>query len=292
MIFPLVTAIIPTYNRKEYLENAIQSVANQSYSNIEILVIDDGSHSNYAQSVCDKFSNCYYLYKENGGLSSARNYGINLAKGEYVAFLDDDDFWESSKIEKQVKVLLGNPSIDCVHSSAAVVDENGRPTGEFIGAAQNKVHKRSGYVFWNALGTWVVKSPTPLIRKTVFQSDLLFDESIKVGEDVDFYQRMFYRHKVYYINEPLAFYREYNNSARLSVQRENYIGIEKKVFLNLKKMGLRNPILLYKISQRLLIGALRTWNEVYPQNPLKISKIDFYFRPVYFLNNYISKKHE
>jgi glycosyltransferase involved in cell wall biosynthesis len=292
MIFPLVTAIIPTYNRKEYLENAIQSVANQSYSNIEILVIDDGSYSNYAQSICDKFSNCYYLYKENGGLSSARNYGINLAKGEYIAFLDDDDFWESSKIEKQVKVLLENPSIDCVHSAAAVVDEKAIPTGEFIGAAQNKIHKRSGYVFWNALACWVVKSPTPLIRKTVFQPDLLFDESIKVGEDVDFYQRMFYRHKVYYINEPLAFYREYNNSARLSVQRENYIGIEKKMLLNFKKMGLRNPILLYKISQRLLIGALRTWNAVYPQNPIKISKIDFYFRPVYFLNNYISKKHE
>lgn len=292
MIFPLVTAIIPTYNRKEYLENAIQSVANQSYSNIEILVIDDGSHSNYAQSVCDKFSNCYYLYKENGGLSSARNYGINLAKGEYIAFLDDDDYWLETKIEKQVEILLKNKDIDCVHSSAAVIDENDKLTGDIIGASPNKINKRSGYVFWNALGTWVVKSPTPLIRKTVFQSDLLFDESIKVGEDVDFYQRMFYRHKVYYINEPLAFYREYNNSARLSVQRENYIGIEKKMLLNFKKMGLRNPILLYKISQRLLIGALRTWNEVYPQNPIKISKIDFYFRPVYFLNNYISKKHE
>lgn len=289
---PLITIIIPTFNRKKYLEKAIESVVEQSYTNIEILVIDDGSTDNYAEPICNKYSNCTYFYKENGGLSSARNYGINLSRGEYIAFLDDDDFWESSKIAKQVKVFLENSSIDCVHSAAAVVDESGIPTGDLIGAAQNKIHKRSGYVFWNALGAWVVKSPTPLVRATVFQPDLLFDESIKIGEDVDFYQRMFYRHKVYYINEPLAFYREYNNSERLSIQKEKYIGIEKKMFSNFKRMGLKNPILLYKISQRLLMSALRTWNEVHPQNPVKISKIDFYFRPVYFLNNYIWKKHK
>lgn len=290
MTFPLVTAIIPTYNRKEYLENAIQSVANQSYSNIEILVIDDGSYSNYAQSICDKFSNCYYLYKENGGLSSARNYGINLSKGEYIAFLDDDDFWRKDKLEKQVKVLLENSSIDCVHSSAAVVDESGKPTGASIGAAQNKLHKRSGYVFWNALGTWVVKSPTPLIRKNVFQPDLLFDESLKVGEDIDFYQRMFYRHKVLYINEPLAYYREYNSSKRLSVQLEKYIGIEKKMYLNFKMMGIKNPIVLYRIGRRLLCSAMRTWNRVHNQNLIQLSFIDFYFRPVFCLNSFFELK--
>lgn len=286
MPHPLVSVIIPTYNREKYLEEAILSVINQSYITIEILVIDDGSRVNYAESICAKFSQCSYFYKENGGLSSARNYGVSKAKGEFIALLDDDDFWESSKIEKQVKVLLENSLVDCVHSSAAVVDENGKPTSDFIGAIQNKIHKRSGYVFWNALGTWVVKSPTPLMRKSVFQSDLLFDETIKVGEDIDFYQRMFYRHRIYYINEPLAFYREYNSTERLSVQREKYIGIEKKMFFNLKKMGVENPILLYKIARRLLSSAIRRWNEVYPQNPFKISKIDLYFSPIYCLNHY------
>ena len=237
MVLPLVSVIITTYNRQEYLEDAIKSIANQSYKNIEILVIDDGSENNYAQEISEKFSNCNYYFKENGGLSSARNYGIKLAKGDYVAFLDDDDFWGNSKIEKQVKILLKNSSVDCVHSAAAVVDENGNPIGSFIGAAQNKIHKRSGYVFWNALGVWVVKSPTPLIRKKVFQPDLMFDETIKVGEDIDFYQRLFYRHKVSYIDEPLAFYREYNNDKRLSIQKEKYIGVEKKNVSEFKKNG-------------------------------------------------------
>ncbi|OIV43181.1 glycosyltransferase family 2 protein [Flavobacterium johnsoniae] len=283
MISPLITVIITTYNRKEYLETAIQSVVNQSYLNIEILIIDDGSVNHYAQNICSKFSNCTYYFKINGGLSSARNFGIKQAKGDFIAFLDDDDFWDKLKIEKQVKVLMENPLVDCVHSSAAVVNEKGELTGNIIGAAQNKINKRSGYVFWNALGCWVVKSPTPLIRKEVFQSDLLFDESIMVGEDIDFYQRMFYRHKVYYINEPLAFYREYLDGARLSVQRKKYIGIEKKMYENFKRMRIKNPFVLYWIRVKLLISALNTRNELM-ENPLRIKKINLYLRPLYFLN--------
>lgn len=284
MSYPLVSVVIPTYNRTDYLENAIRSVVKQSYTNIEIVVIDDGSYNNYAQSICAQFSNCNYHYKENGGLSSARNYGVNLAKGEYVAFLDDDDFWERSKIEKQVKVLLGNSSVDCVHSSAAVVDENGKLTGDLIGAAQNKIHKRSGYVFWNALGTWVIKSPTPLMRKKVFQSDLLFDETIKVGEDVDFYQRMFFRHKVHYINEPLAFYREYDHQERLSVQREKYIGIEKKMYANFLKMNIKNPFVLHKIAVKLVKSAIVRANSVSTSKAITINRFNLYLRPVYCLN--------
>lgn len=291
-MIPLVTAIIPTYNRSEYLKNAIQSVVSQSYKNIEVLVIDDGSSTNYAEAICAEFPNCTYFFKENGGLSSARNYGIKLSKGAYIAFLDDDDFWESSKIEKQVKVLLENPSVDCVHSSVAVVDEKGKVTGKYFGASPHKIHKRSGNVFWNALGTWVVKSPTPLIRRKVFQPDLLFDENIKIGEDVDFYQRMFYRHKVYYINEPLAYYREYDNDNRLSLQRKKYIGIHEKMFLNFKKMGIKNPFLLNKIARKLLISAAKMWNEIYPQNQVKINKIDLYLRPVYCLCHCFTEKDE
>lgn len=281
----LVSVIIPTYNRVQYLEKAIQSVVNQLYENIEILVIDDGSSNNYAEPICEKFSNCKYIYKENGGLSSARNYGINLAKGEYIAFLDDDDFWENSKIEKQVNLLLENPSIDCVHSSAAVVDENGKTTGEIIGAAQNKIHKRSGYVFWNALGSWVVKSPTPLIRKKVFQPDLMFDENIKVGEDVDFYQRMFYRHRVLYLNEPLAFYREYTDINRLSLQKEKYIGIEKIMYQNFIKMGIRNPFNLYLIALRLAKASFLKLQDKTLKNEL-ISLL----MPLYFIKKCSSRE--
>ncbi len=247
----LVSVVIPTYNREKYLEEAIVSVINQTYKCFEILIIDDGSRENYAELICSKYDKCTYLYKQNGGLSSARNFGIKHSKGDYIAFLDDDDYWRSDKLEKQVAVLKNNKDIDCVHSSANVVDKNSIENGKVIGASNHKAHKRSGYVFWNALCVWVVKSPTPLIRKSVFTDDLLFDETIMVGEDIDFYQRMFYRHKVKYINEPLAYYREYSDAKRLSLQKEKYIGIEKKMLLNFKKMGVKSFITTLRIKYKL-----------------------------------------
>ena len=276
---PLVSVIIPTYNREKYLNKAIESVLNQTYNKIEILVIDDGSTIKYAESICNNIICCNYFYKKNGGLSSARNFGINKAKGNFIAFLDDDDFWESSKIEKQIKILIENEDIDCVHSAAAVVDENDSLTGEIIGATKEKIHKRSGYVFWNALCVWVVKSPTPLIRKSVFKSDMLFDEDIKVGEDVDFYQRMFYRHKIFYIEEPLAFYREYTNEKRLSKQLDKYIGIEIKMLLNFKKMNIKNALVLYKIKLRLAKSAFLKWNKFYKNKNVKINNLKLFLNP-------------
>lgn len=278
MTNPLVSVIIPTYNRFDFLEEAILSAVNQTYNNIEILVVDDGSSFNYAQSICEKYSNCKYLHKINGGLSSARNYGIANANGELIAFLDDDDFWLKTKIEKQVKILLENSDIDCVHSSAAVVDENDNLTGEIIGASKDKAHKRSGYVFWNALGVWVVKSPTPLIRKSVFKSDMLFDETIKVGEDVDFYQRMFYRHKVFYIEEPLAFYREHATDIRLSKKLDKYIGLEEKMLRNFTNMGIHNFFILHKIKIRLAKSAFEKWNSFHFKQS-KINCLKLFFTP-------------
>jgi glycosyltransferase involved in cell wall biosynthesis len=287
----LVSVVIPTYNREKYLEEAIVSVINQTYNCFEILVIDDGSDKNYAELICSKYDKCTYLYKQNGGLSSARNFGIKHSKGDYIAFLDDDDYWRSDKLEKQVVVLENNIEVDCVHSSASIVDENSIESGKVIGASNHKAHKRSGYVFWNALGVWVVKSPTPLIRKSVFADDLLFDETIKVGEDIDFYQRMFYRHKVKYINEPLAFYREYENTARLSKQLKKYVGVEKKQFVNLKKMNIKNPISIYFITLRLAKAAQKRINLINENYNSLFFKIKLIIRPKRYLNYFSNLLH-
>lgn len=284
MLYPLVSVVITTYNREKYLETAIESVENQTYRPIEILVVDDGSNFNYAASICDKFENCTYYFKNNGGLSTARNFGISRAKGEFIAFLDDDDYWEEQKISKQMEVFDSNPTVDLVHSKVAIVNEHGDLTGEFSGATLDKLHKRSGFVFWNALATWVVKSPTSLIRKKIFKPDLLFDESIKVGEDIDFYQRLFYRHKVMYIDEPLAYYREYDNPERLSLQTEKYVGVEKKMYQNFKNMGIKNPFYLYFIALKLAQSNIRTHNNVHRNGQFKVNRIKLLLNPFRYLN--------
>lgn len=262
----LVSVIIPTYNRPTYLEEAIKSVINQSYKNFEILIVDDGSLENYTQDFESKYENVFVYRKDNGGVSSARNFGIKKAKGYYIAFLDDDDLWVHNKLEIQVNFLNENKKIDCIHSGAIVIDEKGIKTGKIIGALPNKMHKRSGYVFWNALGTWLVKASTPLIRKSVFRENLFFDETLEVGEDFDFYQRMFYKHKVYYYKEPLTYYRDYLSEKRLSIQKNKYIGIEKKIYKNFLEMGIRNVFILNRIAFKLLLSHSKK------SNSLKISR--------------------
>jgi glycosyltransferase involved in cell wall biosynthesis len=284
----LVSVIIPTFNRATYLDLAIKSVVNQTYKNIEIIVVDDGSDNNYAEAICSHYPTCNYYYKQNGGLSSARNFGIQKAKGDFIAFLDDDDEFIAEKTEKQLQILNENPSIDCVHSSAKVINNEGNTTGKIIGAKKSKEHKRSGNVFWNALGVWVVKSPTPLFRKKVFDK-IQFDESIKVGEDVDFYQRMFYFFEVYYLAEPLALYRDDENPNRLSKKIEKYVGLEYVMYQNIKKMGVKNPIILYKIAVKLAKAAVRNWNNTFPSKKIKRNKLNLLLNPYYYLKLPINK---
>ncbi|GAB5400436.1 MAG: hypothetical protein Aureis2KO_20210 [Aureisphaera sp.] len=283
---PLVSVIIPTFNRESYLLQAIESVVEQTHPRIEILVIDDGSKTPYAKGICDRFKNCSYYFKPNGGISSARNYGIEKAQGDFIAFLDDDDFWAPHKIEVQLRAFQKNPKVMLVHCACSVVDEDGKETGQNIGPSPGKEHLRTGHVFWNALGVWLIKSPTPLIKKEALTKDLRFDESMKAGEDQDFYQRFFYRHSIQYVKETLAYYRIYDSTQRLSQQQELYRGIALKMYNNLKAMGIANPWERYKVSRRLLQYAVFTWEQSHPEKSMKIPKFNAYFRPHYCLRTY------
>lgn len=114
-MLPLVSAIIPAYNAEKTIEDCIKSIVNQTYNNIEIIVINDGSKDN-TMNILNKLSSeiknlCAYTIP-NSGPSNARNWGINHANGVYIAFLDADDKWLPNKIEIQVKDLLKNPDID------------------------------------------------------------------------------------------------------------------------------------------------------------------------------------
>ena len=100
---PRVSVIIPTFNRPQLLGKALASVAEQTYTDYEIIVVDDGSTVPGTENVCRKFSKCCYIRHENQGLSATRNRGIRKACGEFIALLDDDDSWKSDKLERQVR---------------------------------------------------------------------------------------------------------------------------------------------------------------------------------------------
>ena len=108
---PLVSVIIPVYNREKFLAAAIDSVLSQTYRHIQIIVVDDGS-TDQSGTIARSYADVEYIYQENQGVSLARNKGIDAAQGEFIALLDSDDMWLPNKLETQIIYMLKNPHID------------------------------------------------------------------------------------------------------------------------------------------------------------------------------------
>lgn len=145
----LVSVIIPTFNRARVLCRALDSVQAQTYTNWEAVVIDDGSTDDTAQVVTNRYSRdqrVRYLYQSNGGVSSARNRGLSLAQGDYIAFLDSDDTWEPWKLELQMACLRHEPEIGMICTDMMAMDES----GEVIHPEYLKVMYRSWSQFMEA----------------------------------------------------------------------------------------------------------------------------------------------
>ncbi len=131
----LISVVIPFYNEKTYFDDCINSVLDQSYKNLEIIIINDGSDNEYLETLenfKNKYPNKIFLYhKENGGVSSARNLGIQKARGKYISFIDADDVWFPYKIEHQINILK-EKKIDFIHGSYYILEEGLKIQGKFI----------------------------------------------------------------------------------------------------------------------------------------------------------------
>ncbi|MFB3389170.1 glycosyltransferase [Flavobacterium sp. LAR06] len=211
----LVSVIITTFNRPHYLELTLNSVVNQSYENIEIIVIDDDSDGNQNMEICSGFSNVYYeKVLKSGTPAKGRNIGIKKAKGEFIAFLDDDDVWIKDKIKIQVEILHNNPDFGLVHSPCQIIDSKGNLKSEIIGKSYQWRNKH-GDVSLNMFGNFTLMMPTPLVRKVIIDKVGFFNEKmLPIGEDVEFWTRCSFFTKFYYTEKILAYYRihEFNIS--------------------------------------------------------------------------------
>lgn len=199
----LVSVVIPTYNRALKVIEAIDSVLCQSYPFLEIIVIDDGSTDNTQSLLCDYSGKVTYIYKENGGVSSARNIGIQNSTGDLIAFLDSDDTWVENKIEKQVEWFRQNPEYGMVLTDVFYVDSSV--------SIIEKTNRRSslpinGFILDDVLLQPSLIPSSVLVRRAVFDEVGFFDESLKTAEDLDLHLRVAEKHKIGLIEQPLVYF--------------------------------------------------------------------------------------
>lgn len=200
-----VSVIIPLYNKEHFIQSTIESVLSQTFQDWEIILIDDGSTDNsaiIAQSIHD--SRIRFFKQENLGVSITRNRGIKYAKGEYIAFLDADDKWQSNYLAKMVS-LTKDYSTYSVFCSA----QKGRPVKTLPdGISIIEDHCKYDYIFWTGC---------MLIKKDVFLNTGGFREGVQLGEDRDMWLRIACKYPTIYLNEELVFhpYETENNLARI-----------------------------------------------------------------------------
>ncbi len=222
---PKVSIIVPCYNQAQYLDESLQSLYDQTYTNWECIIVNDGSPDDTEQVARNwelKDSRFIYLYKENGGVSSARNLGIKNAKTEYILTLDADDKYEVSFLEKAMEVLVNNPEIGIVSSWGRY----------FTNDKQFQVYKLNGkttvdFLFHNAA------VGTSLFRTACWEQVGGYDENPANGyEDWEFYLRVCaLGWKVHIIEEVLFFYRQNIDSRSAGV---NLFHKENKKYMYMK----------------------------------------------------------
>ena len=217
---PLVSIIVPTYNRVDYLEKTLASIIAQTYTPIEIIVVDDGSPNNDTEMLCNALDVTYLKIPNSGGPATPRNKGFEIASGDFIAFLDDDDLWLPHKIETQVAILKKNKNFGIVHGPCKIIDEHDVETGEIIGKHRD-AHLKHGDVRNRMMGRFTLMMPTPLIRRTILERVGVFNEKIPAAlEDVEFWNRCSFKTKFYYHPEILVLYRKHANN--ISSKNKNY----------------------------------------------------------------------
>ena len=204
---PLVSVIIPSYNSARFLAEAVKSVFAQTYSALECIVVDDGSTDNtdeVLQQLVSRYPSLRTARKTNGGLSSARNLGLRLCRGDVVSFLDADDVLLPGKIELQVNFLNDHPDVGIVYGDYLIVTEDLRSLALFTAEMPRKLFPLDALCYRNWFNPLV-----PLIRRSVTEAVGEFDEELPVAEDWDYWIRCAKVTRMSHLPKAVAMYRQH-----------------------------------------------------------------------------------
>jgi glycosyltransferase involved in cell wall biosynthesis len=202
-MFPLVSIVIPINNRITFLRQSLRSVLGQTYQNIEVIVVDDGSKIDHAPTVADISPRVKYLRKENGGVASARNHGIAHASGDYFLFLDEDDFLEPDAVEALLGEIFTSPGYLWAAGRFRYVDILGHPLAKTHDYCFSTGDVYERFVLDNPIGA----PSTVIVAASVLRAAGGFDEDLSMTDDWDLWITLARSHPIVRVNGVVSNYR-------------------------------------------------------------------------------------
>ncbi|MCK4891386.1 MAG: glycosyltransferase family 2 protein [Candidatus Pacebacteria bacterium] len=287
---PLVSVIIPTYNRARLLKRSVGSVLNQTFQDFEIIIIDDGSTDN-TESIIKSFSDPRIKYiknEKNIGANAARNIGIKISKGKYIAFQDSDDEWLTNKLEKQIRTFeTASLKVGVVYTGRLWIKN-----GKKIYIPLKRVKQKEGNIHKELYKSSFITTSVILVKKECFKKSKVFDENLPRFQDWDLVLKLSRYYEFKFIDEPLSL--SYHTQNSISTNSDALIKafeiIKKKHFKELNNKLLAKHY--FRIGNILCSsGELKQGRGYFIRSirldPLNISLVIFFFS---FLNQkYFSK---
>ncbi|MBF2016537.1 MAG: glycosyltransferase [Rivularia sp. T60_A2020_040] len=275
-----ISVIVPLFNGERTIEETIKSILNQTFSNIEVIIINDGSTDATLEIVANILDSRIQIFSyPNAGLSASRNRGISQAKGEYISFIDADDLWTADKLELQWQALQSNPQAAVAYSWTDYIDESGK----FIKSGRRI--KVNGDAFSKLLVTnFLENGSNPLIRQQALEKVGGFDESLAAAEDKDMWLRLAADYEFVCVEKAQILYRISTNSMSSNLKRQetaslkvierafNYPKAEKLQHLKKQSLSHLYQYLTFKAieappQQRQTLTAVYFWWNWIKNNP-------------------------
>jgi glycosyltransferase involved in cell wall biosynthesis len=243
-MIPKVSICVPTYNRKDYLRETIDSIFAQTYKDYEVIIVDDGSSDGTAEMIKSSGLAVRYYWQENSGEATARNEMIKLAQGEFITFVDSDDLLMHDAVEKMVNLMEAEGGEVIVYGPYQRIDRDGNIYGRY------KRKQYSGYITKYLFQNIFVYSCGSMFPKRVLEKAGGFDASLQVCSDYDFWLRLSLEHRFVALTEPT--FKRRRHTGNISAQSTENCIIELKVLERFYYEGGGDKIVPKRIAMRRL----------------------------------------
>jgi glycosyltransferase involved in cell wall biosynthesis len=241
---PNISVVIPLYNAEKYIGDTLESVLAQTYSTFEIIVVNNSS-TDSSLDIVKKYSDVKVISQENQGPSVARNKGVALSKGDFIAFLDADDLWVPDKLKIQMEYFNNNPQVGLVYSKYTSVRN-----GKILRTRPQNGY--SGWIFTKLLYKSIIQTSTVMVKRECLDAVGPYDESFSLGDEYDMFLRIAKKFQCGFVDKGLIRYRIHDNNTSKNVflfDKEN-LGVYKKIYNNFTDLdGKQKRILRKRIAR-------------------------------------------